>query len=721
MAMENNIIDEGLERLFENYDIFEEIEYDALNDETFGSEATNDDWEQNHEKLAQITESSRPQNQTASCKKNGVNIDVEDNLSHLVLDEKEGIVPRPGVWDSPSSVSLPKPRFPLSLPSTVTNVRTLQELEKGFIANRPPPGLTKPSQTQQKADGSLLLNTLSTHEKFQINGLPSPRFPPGLGIPGQHPGVPPNVRLPPPFFMQHPGLLPNQPGNMLRYPLPPHLMLPYGGQRPPLPGSFSGNFPPPPNTGPSFVRPNHGMMPGFHNNQANHYQQQQHFILHFGNQRIQSRTFHHGDQQGARQPFFKNNQYIHRSHDQNNQQHYYQHHPPGVNGMSGSEEYDEYAGLMSSREKQWLINIQLLQLNTTEPYVDDYYYTVFCDRQNKQSAKKDQKDKKYFNNNGYHKDSREREQPHHGLTKVVYIPAQFENSLGKLQFASVTAPRKIIDMDVVPNSDPQSASQIQQKDTKKTRQLLLEIERLYTVQLKLEDLSNPLAQVTEQQNAGNENETVVVKKTTPELISIMVTSLLQLTQDDKLASALSIRKGKALLLRFLPHLNVTEYQNQLEELWTVILKGLAIIGRRDPYLLTSFYSEFRRWLDAVEDFTKIVRLARALSDSASQSSKNNSLAFALVNKFGVSVIASMLEQAEQLNPAEDALSPEWSSFIVAIAELIGDNLPCVAPCQPIAANTLKKHLNRISSLKVESHVALERLLTDSNPSTTPTP
>lgn len=50
--------------------------------------------------------------------------------------------------------------------------------------------------------------------------------------------------------------------------------------------------------------------------------------------------------------------------------------------------------------------------------------------------------------------------------------------MGKLQFASVIAPRKVIDMDVVPNSDPQLATQIQQKDTKRTRQLLLEIERV---------------------------------------------------------------------------------------------------------------------------------------------------------------------------------------------------------------------------------------------------
>lgn len=164
---------------------------------------------------------------------------------------------------------------------------------------------------------------------------------------------------------------------------------------------------------------------------------------------------------------------------------------------------------------------------------------------------------------------------------------QFENSLGKLQCGSVTAPRKIIDMDVVQNNDVQAAVS-HQKDTKKTRQLLLEIERvlfichfsflllfskaiskidthvlsfqLYSLQLKLEDTSNPLAILAEQQqllqqqqqaeqNQDNENEgeekpKPPPKKTAPELIAMMVIGFQQVIQDDKLTSLLSIRKGK---------------------------------------------------------------------------------------------------------------------------------------------------------------------------------
>lgn len=37
---------------------------------------------------------------------------------------------------------------------------------------------------------------------------------------------------------------------------------------------------------------------------------------------------------------------------------------------------DEYAGIMTQKEKDWVIKIQLLQLQTDNVYIDDYYFTV---------------------------------------------------------------------------------------------------------------------------------------------------------------------------------------------------------------------------------------------------------------------------------------------------------------------------------------------------------
>lgn len=68
---------------------------------------------------------------------------------------------------------------------------------------------------------------------------------------------------------------------------------------------------------------------------------------------------------------------------------------------------------------------------------------------------------------------------------------------------------------------------------------------MYTILLKIEDLNNPLAVLSEQQQQQeNETETNIVKKTGAELICMMLTSISQLIQDDKIASMLSIRKGK---------------------------------------------------------------------------------------------------------------------------------------------------------------------------------
>ncbi|KAL9701187.1 hypothetical protein quinque_004628 [Culex quinquefasciatus] len=66
---------------------------------------------------------------------------------------------------------------------------------------------------------------------------------------------------------------------------------------------------------------------------------------------------------------------------------------------------------------------------------------------------------------------------------------------GKLQCGSVTAPRKIIDQDVVAETGTNSGIPLSSEvlSQRKSRQILLHVESLYKVLLKLEDLANPLA------------------------------------------------------------------------------------------------------------------------------------------------------------------------------------------------------------------------------------
>ena len=143
------------------------------------------------------------------------------------------------------------------------------------------------------------------------------------------------------------------------------------------------------------------------------------------------------------------------------------------------EEYDEYAGLMSTKEKQWLMSIQINQLISDNPYVDDYYYTVLRLRRAGTVLQKG-------------KEGREGPKlilPEKAKTEIkTYAPTQFANSLGKLQVVTYTAPRRIIDVSIAHGSsesgqDPQVAA----KDLRKFKQILLDIETMYVWLLELED------------------------------------------------------------------------------------------------------------------------------------------------------------------------------------------------------------------------------------------
>lgn len=43
-----------------------------------------------------------------------------------------------------------------------------------------------------------------------------------------------------------------------------------------------------------------------------------------------------------------------------------------------SKDWDHYAELMSAKEKEWIIKLQMIQLQSENPHQDDYYYQVQC-------------------------------------------------------------------------------------------------------------------------------------------------------------------------------------------------------------------------------------------------------------------------------------------------------------------------------------------------------
>lgn len=155
---------------------------------------------------------------------------------------------------------------------------------------------------------------------------------------------------------------------------------------------------------------------------------------------------------------------------------------------------DEYAGLMTPRDKAFLADIQRKQLEALDPYIDDYYYVTYTSRK---LAEKDGPclilPEKF------------RQAPQSDSSTAKYNPRQFVGSLGKIQVSSVSRPRKIIELKGEEAADSGSECGDTQSISGKSgtenavksvasrstlsayRKLLLNIERLYVLLLNIDD------------------------------------------------------------------------------------------------------------------------------------------------------------------------------------------------------------------------------------------
>jgi len=230
---------------------------------------------------------------------------------------------------------------------------------------------------------------------------------------------------------------------------------------------------------------------------------------------------------------------------------------------------DEYAGLMSQRDKQWIINIQLNQLKCDNPYVDDYYYTMYQARKESEVKGGEKAGGQLLMTDS--------------LTEGPgsYTPTQFENSLGKLQVVTVKAPRQIIDVGVVRSADsptpgghegsPAPGAVVVEgaKVGADYKQVLIQIEELYLALLNLESDQLKLhalptgAPLREQVSEAESLH-----------LSLLTTGL---GRPGWLADCLAVPKGRCLVARVLPHLPSPRHSAVCSSL----LSSLHLVARGD--------------------------------------------------------------------------------------------------------------------------------------------
>uniref|UniRef100_A0AAG5D8B5 mRNA decay factor PAT1 domain-containing protein n=1 Tax=Anopheles atroparvus TaxID=41427 RepID=A0AAG5D8B5_ANOAO len=708
----------------------DEEEYDALNDETFGSADNKGDWEHIHENLVRlesgVKEDDAASSELEDCHSRALQLedyDLDLKFNYYDTNDESGrssvgaqsigdefaskLRLDPSIWGSPlkmtpqslhmNTAKLGRPSFTsgltaAALPSGLTppvKMLSVEDIERNILQQQQQQLKEHQQKLPPKSRETLLTSKEGTL-KAQPIGIPPQLLAARNGL---FPAVPGHNhsahllsqagRLPlgmlPPYGLLSAAPFSGPINNLAMHPAFPHAALgPHG-----LPGLLPGPGPlgqqrhpvaPPP----FLLQPS--PVSTVQNNQFNQRLvqeiQQNHPLLAFNRQQQQlvAGTFS-GNSNGS-----NNNTHHHQKHNSShNVYHHYQlqqqqqqqqyRNSNGIPKSGPPIERDEYANLMSNREKQWLIGIQLTQLNSDWPFFSDYYFTMYKERlavlEGDSHASRTYKDNQLnhpFTQPKGHAQlllmssmaknagmlnvaGRERkcseskagggpasEAKDGGCT---YAPLQFENSLGKLQCGSVTAPRKIIDMDVMGGDERDvNGNGINLEHTvsqRKTRQVLLLIETLYKMVLKLEDLLNPTAieaitllrekRERDRQclaNGGVDSFRGSVAslpehtESFDELIAALIGSLSQ----DKTTSILSVRKGKILLRRILAVLRNHPFRWTL---WAMIFNAIPWLPRKDrddpDGLLFSLYAEFERHVQG-GTVADLLRVSKTFDPSA---------------------------------------------------------------------------------------------------------
>ncbi|CAD5118277.1 DgyrCDS6993 [Dimorphilus gyrociliatus] len=184
---------------------------------------------------------------------------------------------------------------------------------------------------------------------------------------------------------------------------------------------------------------------------------------------------------------------------------------------------DEPVSLMTQREKDWIVKVQLMQLHTDNPYTDDYYYTHW---RMKQENSQDTPQLVVPNLSRPDEDK--------------YEPKQFDNALGRLTSSSVHNPRQVLDVGDASNKQNSSSS------VRRFKQLLLIVENSYTAMLDVMELEmQALCVPPNAREKLNEAREKTLKAIVNKL-GVFNNSC------DVLKLVLGVRKGRSLIRRLIP-------------------------------------------------------------------------------------------------------------------------------------------------------------------------
>ncbi|XP_060884778.1 protein PAT1 homolog 2 isoform X1 [Labrus mixtus] len=309
------------------------------------------------------------------------------------------------------------------------------------------------------------------------------------------------------------------------------------------------------------------------------------------------------------------------------------------------EGWDPYSNIMTAKEKEWITRLQMIQLQSENPYLEDYYYQEYYRRIEAKMAEEEL-------------GIRSKREPLKLTTPYItktdsYTPVvHIEGSLGQVAVSTCYSPRRAISaVHAVQVHGPLE----EQKDIRQQRlEVLSKIEKLFVVLLEVEETERIKTTVL-----SEAEERQLMEKTQRKVEHIYS----QLQHHDPLDSGgeflpfLSISKGKRLLARLLPFL---KHDTALKILHIVTSNLPTLMSRDTEEALPVLYPPLRNVIGGLT-FSQLIGVLKDLTASESLTTYE-SLTLACQNKFGLSLLYALLSQGEKLLSSGVPLEPSIGDF-----------------------------------------------------------
>ncbi|XP_055031703.2 protein PAT1 homolog 2 isoform X2 [Misgurnus anguillicaudatus] len=304
--------------------------------------------------------------------------------------------------------------------------------------------------------------------------------------------------------------------------------------------------------------------------------------------------------------------------------------------------WDPYSHFMTDKEKEWIIRLQMIQLQSENPH-DDYYYQEYYQRMEAKLAEE------AMLGDRLKKEPPKLTTPY--VTKTdLYIPVvHIEGSLGQVAVSTCFSPRRAIDAVHAHTPDEEH------KDTRQQRlEVLSTLEKLYIVLLEVEEAEKMKATVP-----NKEEERRLMQNTQRKVEQIYGRLRCPTFSEsgEEFLSCLLISKGKKMLARLLPFLSHDDALNILG----VVTKHLPVLMSRDTdEALPVLYPPFRTVISRLT-FSQLIRILKDFTTSLPDS-KDTWLTLACQNKFGLSLLYALLSQGERLLSSDLPMEPSIGDF-----------------------------------------------------------